>query len=123
MQGPAGRLYQAAREYRMLVHETNFVAEGVRAIETAFAPGLRFDRSKDGAVRLSAHAPVAFIEVVYREVQMVRIRPSVPGVAISPRVEACKDDAAAPEVMPAGRDPSSWLFKDSRVKDCGVFDT
>ncbi len=114
--------YQATRENRSVVDETKFVAKGIRAVKTAFAPGLRLDWPKDGAVRSSTHAPVVCIEIVYCEVHMVRIRPGVPSIAVSPWIKACQDDAAAPEVMPSGRDPSSWLLEDSRVKDCGVLD-
>ena len=115
--------YQATREHRTLVNETKFVAERVCAIKTAFAPGLRLDRPKDGAVGSSAHAPIEGIEIVYREVHMVRIRPRVPRVAVGPWIETSKDGAAAPEVMPSRRDPNSWLFQEGRVEDGGVIDT
>lgn len=116
------RSYQVTRKNRSLVDEIKFVAKGVRAVKTAFAPGLRLDWPKDGAVRSRADATVVCIEIVYREVHMVRIRRGVPRVAVSPWIKACEDDAATPKVMPSRRDPSSGLLEDSRVKDCGVLD-
>jgi hypothetical protein len=113
---------QATGEYRTLVDETKFVAKGIRAVKTAFAPGLRLDRPKDGAVRSSANTLVAGIEIVYCEVNMVWIRPRVPGVAVGPWIKTRQDSAAAPEVMPSRRDPNSWLLQDGRVKDRGFLD-
>lgn len=114
---------QTTREKCSLVDETEFVAKGVRAVKTSFAPGLRLDGPKDGAVRSSGHAAVVGVEIVYCKVHMVRIRPGVPSVAVGPWIKACEDGAAAPEVMPSRRDPNSWLLQDRRVEDGGVIDT
>jgi hypothetical protein len=54
---------------------------------------------------------------------MVWIRPSVPVVAVGAWIKTGYDRAAAPEVMPAGGDPNSWLLQDGRVKNCGFLDT
>jgi hypothetical protein len=117
VQGPS---YQTAGEHGPLVDETKFIPEGIRAIKTAFTPGLCFDRTEDRAVGSCAHALVTCIEIVYREVHMVRIRLGVPGVAISPRIDARKNGAATPEVMSPGRDSLSGLLQDGRVEGCGV---
>jgi hypothetical protein len=117
------RSYQPAGENRTLVDKTEFVPKRVYAIKTAFTPGLCFDRPKDRAVRSSAHALVTFIEILYREVHMVRIRFGVPVIAVGPRIEACQDGAATSEIMPARGDPSSWLLQDSGVIGRGVPDT
>lgn len=113
---------QTTREECSLVDETEFIAKGVRAAKASFAPGLRLDGPKDGAVRPSSHAAVVRVEIVYREVHMVRIRPGVPSIAVSSWVKAGENDAAALEVMPPGRDPDSWLLLESRVRDCGVLE-
>jgi hypothetical protein len=115
--------YQAACEHRIFGDETKFVVKWVLAIKAALTPGLYFNRPEDGTVRSFAHAPIALFEIVHREVNMVWIRPRVPGVAISPRIEAREDGTATPEVMAPGRDSNAWLPQDSRVKDCGVLDT
>jgi hypothetical protein len=114
--------YQPTREFRMLLDETEFVTKGVRAIKTTFSPGLCLDRPKDGTAELSTRAPKVFLEIVHCEVHVVRIWFGVPGITVSPRIEARKDDAAAPEIMPPGRDPASWVVKDSRIKDSSVLD-
>jgi hypothetical protein len=68
-------------------------------------------------------APEVSLDVVHCEVDVVRIRLGVPGVAVGSRIEACEDDAAAPEVMPAGRDPHPRLFQHGGVINCGFFNT
>jgi hypothetical protein len=106
----------------MLLDETKLVAEGVRAIKTTFSPGLRLDWPKDGTVGPSADPPEIFLEIVHGEVHVVRIWLGVPGITVSPRIKARKDDAAATEIMPSGRDPGSWLAKDGGVKGRSVLD-
>jgi hypothetical protein len=118
----AWQSYQAARERCIFVDESKFVVEWVGAIKTAFTSGLCFNRPEDGAARLFAHSPIILIDIVHREANMVWIRPRVPGVAISPRIEAREDGTAATEVLAPGRDSNSRLPQNSSVKDCGVFD-
>ena len=106
----------------MLLDETEFVTKGVRAIKTTFSPGLCLDRPKDGTAELSTRAPKVFLEIVHCEVHVVRIWFGVPGITVSPRIEASKDDAAATEIMPSRRDSAPWLVKNSRVKYSSVLD-
>ena len=115
--------HQATSEHCVFGDETKFVVKWVRAIKTAFTPGLRFNRPEDGAVRSFAHPPIVLIEIIHREVNMVWIRPRVPRIAISPRIEACEDGTVTAEVMAPRRDSNSRLPQYSRVKHCGFLDT
>ena len=56
--------YQTARESRVGLNEAEPIAEGISAVETAFAPRLDLDRLQDAAARLTAHAPEGFFKVI-----------------------------------------------------------
>ena len=57
-----------AREQGPLVDKTKFISKGVRAVETALAPGLDLNRSEDFGARLFAHTSLVPFEIFYSEI-------------------------------------------------------
>ena len=98
--GRLSRSSQAGREQRAVGDEAEWVAEGVGAVEAALTPRLRFDGPQNVRAGL-ARALERGLEVIHREVHVIRIGLGVPRVAIGARVEAGEDGAAAAEVVAA----------------------
>src|SRR2546428_13804414 len=92
----------AARKECLRIDEADRVFEWVAGIEAAFAPGLDLDRGQVSTARFSC-ALVCDIQVFHAEVNVLRIWTDLPGVAVSQRVVAREDRAAAVEVVSAAR--------------------
>jgi hypothetical protein len=127
VQGPVGhrvgKSHLATGKLRILFNEAKFVAKGVLTVKAAFTPRLRLDWPKDWAVWLSTYSPEVLLEILHCKIQMIRIWRRIPCIAVSSRIKASKDDAAATEVMPSRRDPASRLVEQGRVKDGSFLNT
>ena len=113
----------STREQGSRVNETELISKWVGAVKTSFPPRLCFNRPENGAVRLFAHPGLAGLEIIHREVHMVRIGLCVPGVAIGAWIKTRKDGSPTIEVMPSRRDPHSRFLQDSRIEHCCLIDT
>ena len=111
-----------AREQGSLIDKTDFVAKRVRAIETALAPGLSFNRSEDFGVRLFSYTTLVRFQILDGEVHMVGVWRCVPGVTIRPRIETSEDCASTVVVVPSWRDSHARLFQNSGIKGGGLTD-
>jgi hypothetical protein len=112
----------STREQGSRVDEAELIAKWVGAVKTSFPPRLCFNLPENGAVRLFSNPGIAGLEIVHREVHMVRIRLSVPSVAIGTWIKTREDGSATIEVMPSRRDPHSGFFQDSRIEHCCLID-
>jgi len=102
-------------------HETELVAERVRAIKASLAPGLGFNRAQNDGSRV-ARAFERTFQIRHGEIHVIRIWRGVPGIAIRAGIKTRKNDAAAPEVMTSGRNSRSARIEQRPIKLRGSLD-
>jgi hypothetical protein len=111
-----------ARETCSCIDETQLIAKWIGAVEAFFSPRLCLYRPRDGAFRLITHPPEVFLKIVYRKIDMLRIRLRIPRITISTRIETGEDALTTTKVVPPGRDASPRCIQDGGVVGSRLID-
>src|SRR5581483_3979725 len=93
---------RATGEDRLLVHETNRIAEGILGVEADFAPRAFLDRRVEGSAAGGLGSLERCLQILHDQIDVVRVGRKGMAVAVGGGIEAGEDRPAAVEIMPAG---------------------